>query len=178
MVQDNTAAMIELITVNVTDGDEPNTPNSEVTLTITNDFELFMVTGHTISTSHPLTGQMAEYNITIVARDGGTPQQTSMAMFTIEVINTNRHSPMLDMEEYIVYVTEDTNPGDTILTVTASDGDDPASPAGQIANFTITGSDSIYFRIVQNMTDNFIGHVILKYVLSVLVTVQIPIVCT
>ena len=163
MVQDNTAAMVELITVDVTDGDDPNTTNSEVILTITNDFGLFMVTGHTISTSNPLTGQIGEYNITIVARDGGTPQQTSMAMFTIEVVNsTNHHSPVLDMEEYIVNVPEDTNPGDTILTVTASDGDDPASPAGQIANFTITGSDSIYFRIVQNVTNNFIGHIMLN----------------
>ena len=78
--------------------------------------------------------------------------------------DANCHSPMLDMEEYIVNVPEDTNPGDTILTVTASDGDDPASPAGKIANFTITGSDSIYFRIVQNISNstNFIGYVTLK----------------
>ena len=76
--------------------------------------------------------------------------------------DTNRHSPVLDMREYIVNVPEDTNPGNIILTVTATDGDDPASPAGQIANFAITGSDSVYFRIVQNVTNNFIGHVILK----------------
>ena len=68
---------------------------------------------------------------------------------------------MLDMEEYTVNVPEDTNLGDTILTVTASDGDDPASPAGQIANFTIIGSGSIYFRIVQDVANSFIGHVML-----------------
>lgn len=86
-------------------------------------------------------------------------------MFIIEVIiSTNHHSPVLDMEEYSVNVPEDTNPGDIILTVTATDGDDPASPAGQIANFTITGLDSVYFRIVQNATNNFIAHVILKYI--------------
>ena len=164
MVEDNTTAMVELITVDVTDGDEPNTLNSEVTLTITDDVGLFMVMDHTISTSRALNGAIGEYNITIVARDGGTPQQTSMAMFIIDIVNTNYHSPMLDLEEYIVDVPEDTNSGDIILTVTATDGDDPASPAGQIANFTITGSDSIYFRIAQNVTNNtnFIGNVILK----------------
>ena len=69
---------------------------------------------------------------------------------------------MLDMREYIVDVPEDTNSGDIILTVTATDGDDPASPAGQIANFAITGSDSVYFIIVQDVVNNFIGHVMLK----------------
>ena len=104
------------------------------------------------------------YNITVTAEDNGfdmTRSSTSLVTLLL-VDNTNRHSPMLDMEEYIVNVPEDISPGDVILTVTASDGDDPASPAGQIANFTITGLDSSYFRIVQDVTNNFIGHVILK----------------
>ena len=104
------------------------------------------------------------YNITVTAEDNGfdmTRSGTSLVTLLL-VDNTNRHSPMLDREEYIVNVPEDTNPGDTILTVTATDGDDPASPAGQIANFTITGSDSVYFRIVQNVTNNFIANVIPK----------------
>ena len=115
------------------------------------------------------------YNITVTAEDNSFDmRRSSTSLVTLLLVdNTNHHSPLLDMEEYIVNVPEDTNPGDTILTVTASDGDDPASPAGQIANFTLTGSDSIYFRIVQNVTNNFIGHVILKYV-NVLVTVKVP----
>ena len=89
--------------------------------------------------------------------------RSSTSLVTLLLVdNTNRHSPMLDREEYIVDVPEDTTIGDTILTVTATDGDDPASPAGQIANFTITGSDSVYFIIAQNVTNNFIGHVMLK----------------
>ena len=104
------------------------------------------------------------YNITVIAEDNGVDmRRTSTALVTLLLVdNTNRHSPMLDMEEYIVNVPEDTPFGNIILTVTASDGDDPNSPAGQIANFTLTGLDSIYFRIVQNVTNNFIGHVILK----------------
>ena len=94
MVQDNTLESVELITVDVTDGDEPNTPNSAVTLTIDNDFGLFAVMGHTIVTQSPLAGQIGEYNIRITAQDGGTPQQTSMATFIIEVVNTNEYQPM------------------------------------------------------------------------------------
>ena len=70
---------------------------------------------------------------------------------------------MLDMDEYIVNVPEDTLPGETILTIRASDGDHADRPEGQIANFTLTGlNGSVYFRIVQNLTNNFIGHIILK----------------
>ena len=92
-------------------------------------------------------------------------RRSSTAQITLLLVdNTNRHSPMLDMEQYIVNIPEDTNLGDIILTVTATDGDDPNSPAGQIANFTLTGSaaDMMYFRIVQNETNSFIGHLILK----------------
>ena len=104
------------------------------------------------------------YNFTVTAEDNGFDMRRSntSTIILLLVDNTNRHSPMLDMVEYTVYVPEDTNTGVVILTVTASDGDDPSLPAGQIANFTLTGTESVYFRIVQNATNNFIGHVILK----------------
>ena len=90
-------------------------------------------------------------------------RRSSTSQVTLLLVdNTNRHSPTLDMVEYTAYVPEDTNPGDIILTVTASDGDDPASPAGQIANFTITGLDTVYFRVMQDVTNNSIGYIILK----------------
>jgi len=66
------------------------------------------------------------------------------------------------MTEYSVNVPENANLGDVILTVMARDDDGPDSPAGQIANFTISGTDRVYFKIIQNATNNFLGHVILK----------------
>ena len=69
---------------------------------------------------------------------------------------------MLDTTNYTFFVAEDQPIGYTIFTVTASDGDSPVTPAGQIANFTLTGTDSVYFRVVQNETNNFLGHVLLK----------------
>ena len=104
------------------------------------------------------------YNIIIVATDNGADiTRSSTALFTLILVdNTNLHSPMLDRTNYTYYVSEDQPIGYTIFTVTASDGDDAATPAGQIANFTLTGGDSVYFRVVQNETNNFLGHVILK----------------
>ena len=104
------------------------------------------------------------YNFTVIAEDNGIDmRRSSSSQITLLLVdNTNHHSPILDMDNYIANVSENTSPGDTILTVTASDGDDPNSPAGQIANFTITGSDGTYFRVIQDVANNFIGHVILK----------------
>lgn len=99
----------------------------------------------------------------VIAEDNGFDmRRSSTSQITLLLVdNTNRHSPTLDMDNYNVNVPEDTSPGDIILTVTASDGDDPNSLAGQIANFTITGSQS-YFRVMQDVANNSIGHVILK----------------
>ena len=104
------------------------------------------------------------YNFTVIAEDNGFDmRRSSTSQITLLLVdNTNHHSPTLDMDEYVVNIPENTSPGDIILTVTASDGDDPNSPAGQIANFILTGSDSIYYRVMQDVTNSFIGHIMLK----------------
>ena len=137
--------MVELITVDVTDGDEPNTPNSAVTLTIDDDSGLFGVMDHTIVTQSPLDGQIGEYNITITAQDGGTPQQTSMAMFIIEVVNTNDHPPVFNTMSEIDFM-ENTNDQYTFTVSDDDDGNEGIAMlpviSGEFANkFTIsTGS--------------------------------------
>ena len=145
--------MVELITVDVTDGDEPNTPNSEVTLTIINDFGLFMVTGHTISTSNPLAGQTGEYNLAIVAQDGGTPQQTSMATFIIEVVNTNENPPMFNISSEISFT--ENRDEQYNFTITDDDTGDEGTAmlpmlSGEFANnFTITMGSVINEFVLQ-----------------------------
>ena len=155
VVEANTAGMIELITVDVTDGDEPGTPNSEVTLTLPNDYGLFTINGHTILTSNSLTNQTGEYNITINAQDGGIPQLTSMAMFIIEVVNTNNNPPMFNIpselrfaeninERYNFTITDGDigNEGTAMLPVIS----------GQFANyFTITMGSSVNEFILQTV---------------------------
>ena len=145
--------MVELITVDVTDGDEPNTPNSEVTLTIINDFGLFMVTGHIISTSNPLAGQTGEYNLAIVAQDGGTPQQTSMATFIIEVVNTNENPPMFNISSEISFT--ENRDEQYNFTITDDDTGDEGTAmlpmlSGEFANnFTITMGSVINEFVLQ-----------------------------
>ena len=104
------------------------------------------------------------YNFTVVAEDNGLEiRRTGTSQITLLLVdNTNDHSPVLDMSTYVVNVSEDTSPGTTILTVIATDEDDPASPAGQIANFTLIGTQSANFRIVQDASNSSIGYLILK----------------
>jgi len=99
-----------------------------------------------------------------VATDNGFDiTRSSTAQFILTLVNdTNLYSPMLDTTNYTFSVAEDQPIGYTIFTVTASDEDSRDTPAGQIANFTLTGADSVYFRVVQNETNNFLGHVLLK----------------
>ena len=151
VVQDNTEAMAELIIVDVTDGDQPNTRNSEVNLTITDDDSgLFMVTGHTISTSSPLTGATGEYNITIIAQDGGTPQQISTAMFTIVVVNTNEYPPVFNIPSEISF-RENVNDQ---YTFTITDGDDSNDERTAMLP-VISGEFASYFTITMSDTNEF-----------------------
>ena len=85
------------------------------------------------------------YNFTVTAEDNGFDmRRSSTSMITLLLVdNTNSYSPRLDMTEYSVNVPENANLGDVILTVMARDDDGPDSPAGQIANFTISGTDRV-----------------------------------
>ena len=148
VVENNTPAMADLITVNVTDGDQPNMPNSEVTLEIVDSFGgLFAVMGHTIVSQMPLSN-IDEYEITIIARDGGTPQLTSMAMFTIEVINANEHPPMFNIMSEISFTENENN--EYTFTIT----DDDSGNEGTAMLPVIYGEFASDFSIAMGSTAN------------------------
>ena len=155
MVENNTPAMINLITVNVTDGDQPNMPNSQVTLDIVDASGLFDVMGHTIVSQMPLSA-IGEYDITIIARDGGTPQLTSMAMFTIEVINANEHPPMFNVLSEISFIENENS--EYTFTITDDDSGNEGTAmlpviSGEFASdFSITMGSAINEFVLQTVT--------------------------
>lgn len=151
VVQDNTTTMTELIRVNVTDGDEPNTPRSQVTLMITagNDMGLFGVSNYAIVTQNSLDGHMGEYIVTIVAEDAGSPQQSSTAMFTIIVVNTNENPPVFDIPSSGIDFTENS---DASFTFTINDGD--SGPEGVPMLPVISGEFASNFSITAGPTNN------------------------
>ncbi|XP_067852696.1 protocadherin-10-like [Heptranchias perlo] len=64
-----------------------------------------------------------EYNITVVARDTGTPPLSSSKTITVRVSDVNDNAPRFTQPSYTVYVTENNAPGASICSVTAVDPD-------------------------------------------------------
>ena len=155
VVENTTPAMTNLITVNVTDGDQPNMPNSQVTLDIVDASGLFDVMGYTIISQMPLSA-IGEYNITIIARDGGTPQLTSMAMFIIEVINANEHPPMFNIMSEINFTENENN--EYTFTITDDDSGNEGTAmlpviSGEFASdFSITMGSAANEFVLQTVT--------------------------
>ena len=64
-----------------------------------------------------------EYNLTILARDGGTPSLTGTSTVTIAILDANDNAPEFPMDSFSTAVPEDEPVGSIILTVTATDAD-------------------------------------------------------
>ncbi|NXK70593.1 PCDGA protein, partial [Sylvietta virens] len=71
--------------------------------------------------------QVAEYNVTVRAADGGSPALQSSAVLAlrlwINVTDANDNPPVFAQDRYRVSLREDAPPGSTVLNVSASDAD-------------------------------------------------------
>ena len=100
---------------------------------------------------------VAVYRMTIIAVDGGSPPLTGSAELAVTVVDVNDNSPQFEHADYDVTVSEDVEPGTTLLHVAAVDRDDGLN--GQIvyelsprsALDLTDGSSSLPFA-VNNMT--------------------------
>nr|DBA30656.1 TPA: hypothetical protein GDO54_006611 [Pyxicephalus adspersus] len=64
------------------------------------------------------------YNITVIAKDEGTPPMVSMKTLYVTVLDVNDNPPIFSKPLYISYVPEHTSAGTSIINVNASDLDD------------------------------------------------------
>ncbi|NWH95455.1 PCDG7 protein, partial [Aegithalos caudatus] len=71
--------------------------------------------------------QVSEYNVTVLAADGGSPALQSSAVLAlrlwINVTDANDNPPVFAQDRYRVSLREDAPPGSTVLNVSASDAD-------------------------------------------------------
>ncbi|XP_053422783.1 protocadherin gamma-B4 isoform X16 [Nycticebus coucang] len=79
-----------------------------------------------------------EYNITIIATDGGKPPLTSSSSITLNIGDVNDNPPVFKQASYVVHVAENNPPGASISQVSASDPD--LGPNGQVS-YSIVASD-------------------------------------
>ncbi|XP_077902906.1 protocadherin gamma-B6 isoform X7 [Ictidomys tridecemlineatus] len=82
--------------------------------------------------------QDSEYNITIIATDGGKPPLSSSVNITLHIIDVNDNIPVFQQASYVVHVAENNPPGASIAQVSASDPD--LGPNGQVS-YSIAASD-------------------------------------
>ncbi|XP_037398912.1 protocadherin gamma-A3-like isoform X18 [Pygocentrus nattereri] len=66
---------------------------------------------------------VAEYNITIIAIDSGSPPLSSSATLRLSLSDVNDNAPVFEKRTYSVYVSENNSPGLSLFTVSARDSD-------------------------------------------------------
>ncbi|XP_036431577.1 protocadherin gamma-A3-like isoform X3 [Colossoma macropomum] len=66
---------------------------------------------------------VAEYNITIIATDSGSPPLSSSATLRLTLSDVNDNAPVFEKHAYSVYVSENNSPGLSLFTVSARDSD-------------------------------------------------------
>uniref|UniRef100_A0A8C5PI91 Cadherin domain-containing protein n=1 Tax=Leptobrachium leishanense TaxID=445787 RepID=A0A8C5PI91_9ANUR len=66
---------------------------------------------------------LSMYNITIIAKDEGSPQLLTKKVIQIVISDVNDNPPFFDKLNYIVYVSENNQPGTSIYRIQASDLD-------------------------------------------------------
>ena len=89
---------------------------------------------YTLVTNGPLDRETtAEYNITILASDEGVPKRYSNKTVTVKILDVNDNPPLFDRNELSAFISENNNPGLSILTIKATDLD--AGPNARLTYF-------------------------------------------
>ncbi|XP_071376349.1 cadherin-17 [Centroberyx affinis] len=133
------------------DADDAGTTNALLTYTIlsqhpaTNTFFIDEASGH-IQTGRMLQRKdAAEYHLTVKVSDPGFSTQCKVL---IKVIDINNELPLFEKNDYGSHtLAEDTPVGHTVLTLKASDADDPGSGSSLIEFHISAGNDNEVFAI-------------------------------
>ncbi|KAA0703882.1 Protocadherin gamma-A5 [Triplophysa tibetana] len=81
--------------------------------------------------------QIAEYNITITAVDGGSPPLSSKDILKLKISDINDYAPQFQQESYNAFISENNPPSTTIISVKAEDMD--WGPNAKMSYFLIDG---------------------------------------
>ncbi|XP_062870798.1 cadherin-23-like [Trichomycterus rosablanca] len=65
----------------------------------------------------------AEYNVTIMVSDQGSPSRHSTKTLNVKISDVNDNPPVFSVDEYKAFISENNSPGIAVFTVKASDAD-------------------------------------------------------
>ncbi|XP_031814315.1 protocadherin-17 isoform X2 [Sarcophilus harrisii] len=113
---------------------------------------------YTVVTDRPLDRETQdEYNVTIVARDGGSPSLNSTKSFSVKILDENDNPPRFTKGLYVLQVHENNIPGEYLGSVLAHDPD--LGQNGTVSYSIIPshiGDVSIYTYVSVNPTNGAI----------------------
>ncbi|XP_071380377.1 protocadherin alpha-8-like [Centroberyx affinis] len=142
---------IALVSVLDKDGGE----NGEVQAVIANEPPFKLETNYKNYYSLVVNGKLdreskAQYNVTIVATDEGTPPLSSTSIITVDVSDVNDNAPRFSEPVINVYLKENSKVGATIKTVSAVDAD--VDHNGQVSySFLDSNSNSMPLSTMVNI---------------------------
>ncbi|KAL5018962.1 hypothetical protein ScPMuIL_004684 [Solemya velum] len=125
-IYENSTAGQHVVTVSAEDKDGTS-PNNEVFFQVGSDrFNVNTSTGEitvsqTATFDHDITDS---YDLVVVVRDGGQPQNSASATVHIAILDVNNKPPSFDVSGYTASVSEHTAQGTVIQNCTASDTDE------------------------------------------------------
>ncbi|KAL2094516.1 hypothetical protein ACEWY4_009235 [Coilia grayii] len=125
-VPENAAVGTEVGIINVQDDDSEG--NYQMSCTIQQNVPFKLISSIKNYYSLVTTGELdreeiADYNITIIATDGGSPPLSSSKIIKLSVSDVNDNPPVFEEQSYSAYVSENNKPGSSVCSVTARDPD-------------------------------------------------------
>ncbi|KAG5271851.1 hypothetical protein AALO_G00184830 [Alosa alosa] len=138
------------------DADDENTLNALLTYTLlsqTPATAMFSLDGFTGDIKVAKAGfrrsVTPEYTLTLSLSDGGTPAKTVQCQISVKVIDINNELPLFEKNNYgKINVSENAELGTELLTVKATDADDPGTGSSKVEYTIAEGDPNGVFTIV------------------------------
>lgn len=130
--------------------DQDEGPNGNITYRIEDEDENFDFIVHddgSIGTLVTLDYEVQpRYELLVVVSDSGSPPLSINVSYTIIVEPVNEFAPQFEQLSYTQSISEAANVGDSVISLTAVDGDSTSHTHGQIS-YSLRGMDSAVFSI-------------------------------
>uniref|UniRef100_A0A8C9XAQ6 Cadherin 26, tandem duplicate 1 n=1 Tax=Sander lucioperca TaxID=283035 RepID=A0A8C9XAQ6_SANLU len=142
-VKENTEEGFLPVQLKVMDRDETNTPNSEITIRVVKQ------TPAEPKIDLKMMNDGMKYEVTVEAKDHGSPSLSSTAVVTLNVVDSNSHPPTFKEKKVLESVIKD-----DILRIAVDDKDTPKTPGWRAKYYFIEGNQEGNYKIETDPATN------------------------